>query len=377
MIRQPGVLTVTQLTRDIKEVLENIFVEVRVQGEISNLRQPASGHIYFSLKDEFSQIRCVFFRGAASGLKFSLKDGMSVVCLGRVGVYEKDGQYQLYISSVEPKGQGALQLAFQQLKEKLAKEGLFDESRKRPLKFLPEAIGVVTSPTGAVIRDILNVLNRRFPESHVIINPVRVQGDGAEKEIAIAIEEFNSLENVEVIILARGGGSLEDLWCFNEEIVARAIYNSKIPVLSAIGHETDYTIADFVADLRAPTPSAAAELVMPSKNELKDKIKTLLVSLKRALEDLVPQHQQRIDDLSGQMERAVLNRLKNEELKFRSLLNEMEALNPTAILKRGYSIAVSQETGKIIVSLSDVKPGAKIKTKLFDGEFSSEVIDLN
>lgn len=377
MIKQPRVLTVSELTRDIKEVLESIFVEIRVEGEISNLRRPASGHIYYTLKDERSQIRCVFFKGQASGLKFSLKDGIKVICSGRVGVYERDGQYQLYINSVEPKGQGALQLAFQQLKEKLAKEGLFDESRKRTLKFLPDKIGVVTSPTGAVIRDMLNVLDRRFPGSHVIINPVRVQGAGAEDEVASAIKEFNVLDNVDVIILARGGGSLEDLWCFNEEVVARAIYNSKIPVLSAVGHETDYTIADFVADLRAPTPSAAAEIVMPSKADLEDKIRELLSSLQRALIDLVPQHQQRIDDLTGQMERAVQNRFKNEELVLQSVINELEALNPLAILKRGYSIAALADTGKVIFSAKEVARGSKIRTRLFDGEFLSEVTDFN
>lgn len=374
-MQSPGILTVHELTTGIKEVLEGVFFEVSVLGEVSNVRQPASGHVYFILKDDTpSQIRCVLFKGAGLRLKFALTDGMQVVVSGRVGVYERDGQYQLYAREIIPKGQGALQLAFEQLKAKLLKEGLFDEARKRALPFLPEAIGVVTSPTGAVIRDILHILNRRFEGARVIVNPVRVQGPEAAEEIASALRIFNELKCVDVVILARGGGSLEDLWAFNEEIVARAIYESEIPVISAIGHETDYTIADFVADCRAPTPSAAAEIVMPSRFELKGQIQNLLAHLRSSFADIVPQHVQRIDDLAGQMERALEQRIKTESAELGGLIHQLEALNPLAILKRGYSITSDAATGRVLFSAKDVKAGERIKTKLLEGEFESQVL---
>ena len=376
MLKIPKILTVSELTGDIKEVLESVFAEVRVEGEISNLKQPSSGHIYFSLKDETSQIRCVLFKNAAIRLKFALADGLKVVCIGRVGVYEREGQYQFYCDAIEPKGIGALQLAYEQLKERLSKEGLFDESRKRNLPFLPRAIGVITSPTGAVIRDILHVLDRRFAQVHVIINPVRVQGDGAKEEIAQAIREFNELNNVDVIILARGGGSLEDLWCFNEEVVARAIYHSTIPVLSAIGHETDYTIADFVADFRAPTPSAAAEIVMPSRAELVKQVENLLTHVWRSLGDIVPQHEQRLDDLTQGLGRALEQKIRTGQVHLEGLLNELNALNPLAILKRGYSITSLLVNGKVLYSAQELKKGDKVKTRLSSGEFVSEVSDV-
>lgn len=372
---QPRVLTVSELTHDIKEVLENIFTSVRVEGEISNLRQPSSGHMYFSLKDQASQIRCVFFRHASLGLKFALKDGLKVILSGRVGVYEKDGQYQFYVNSVEPKGQGALQLAFEQLKEKLAKEGLFDEGRKRPLPFLPKTIGIVTSPTGAVIRDMLHVLARRFPAAHVLLNPVRVQGEGAAEEIVTAIKEFNEWNNVDVIILARGGGSLEDLWCFNEESVARAIAHSQIPILSAIGHETDTTIADFVADCRAPTPSAAAEIVMPSRQELDEKIENLVRYLWRSLSDFVPQYTQRLDGLLEGLSRGVFRLLDQEKMRLQGLMSQLEALNPLAVLQRGYSLTSLIKDGRVIRSAAQIKKGDCVKTRLWQGEFTSEVLE--
>ncbi len=376
MVKQPKILTVTEVTADIKEVLENVFAEVVVEGEVSNLRQPSSGHIYFSLKDDKTSLRCVFFRYAASRTKFALSDGMKVICFGRIGVYERDGQYQLYVNSIEPQGKGALQLAFEQLKEKLAKEGLFEESRKRALPYLPGSIGVVTSPTGAVIQDILNVLDRRFPGHHVIINPVRVQGEKAAVEIAEAIKDFNSLGNVEVIIIARGGGSLEDLWCFNEEAVARAIFDSSIPVISAVGHETDYTIADFVADRRAPTPSAAAEIVMPSKQELEDRIEALVLALRRNLASIVPQEMQRIDALTLGFIRAVTNRLSREDMHLKGLLDRLESLNPLAILKRGYSITSLVGNDKALYTSKGIKKGDKLRTRLSKGGLLSEVTEV-
>jgi len=264
------ILTVSELTQEIKNILDLKFSDIWIEGEISNLRIPPSGHIYFTLKDDFSQIRAVLFKMQARTLRFVLEDGLHVVCRGRVSVYERRGEYQLILEEVEPKGIGALQLAFLQLKDRLEKEGLFDPAHKKPIPMIPQTIGIVTSPTGAVIRDMLHIIHRRFENIHILLHPVRVQGEGASLEIAKAIEDFNKRMNVDVIIVGRGGGSLEDLWSFNEEIVARAIYHSKIPIVSAVGHETDYTISDFVADLRAPTPSAAAELVVREKREIKN-----------------------------------------------------------------------------------------------------------
>jgi exodeoxyribonuclease VII large subunit len=264
------ILTVSELTREIKDILEDKFPDIWVEGEISNLRVPSSGHIYFTLKDDFSQIRTVLFKMQARTLRFLLEDGLQVVCRGRVSLYEKRGDYQLILESIEPKGIGALQLAFLQLKERLEKEGLFDPTHKKPIPMIPQKIGIITSPTGAVIQDMLHILERRFENLHILLYPVRVQGEGAALEITEAIKYLNQWTEVDVIIVGRGGGSLEDLWAFNEEVVARAIYHSKIPIISAVGHETDYTIADFVADLRAPTPSAAAELVVRDKREIKN-----------------------------------------------------------------------------------------------------------
>src|SRR4030043_1347598 len=261
------ILTVSQLTAGIKDLLEATFEEGWVEGEISNLRRPPSGHLYFTLKDENSQIRGVLFKQQSRYLRFELEDGQHVICWGRVGIYEKRGEYQLILDYVVPRGIGSLQLAFGQFKQRLFEEGLFDQARKRPLPLVPKRIGIVTSPTGAVIRDMLHILRRRFANLHILLYPVRVQGEGASSEIAEAIKYFNQLTDVDVIIVGRGGGSLEDLWAFNEEAVARAIFHSKIPIISAVGHETDYTIADFVADLRAPTPSAAAELAVRDKRE--------------------------------------------------------------------------------------------------------------
>jgi exodeoxyribonuclease VII large subunit len=258
---------VSELTERIAGLLGREFQDISVEGEISNFRPAQSGHLYFTLKDARSQIRCVCFRDQARGLRFRPEDGLHVTIRGSIGVYEPRGDYQVYVSQIEPVGLGALQLAFEQLKKRLAEEGLFDQSRKKLLPLLPRRIGVVTSPTGAAIRDILRVLKRRFPNVHLLLFPVKVQGEGAAKEIAEAVYYFNRAQTADVLIVARGGGSLEDLWAFNEEVVARAIAASRIPVISGVGHETDFTIADFVADLRAPTPSAAAEIVVRSRQE--------------------------------------------------------------------------------------------------------------
>jgi exodeoxyribonuclease VII large subunit len=298
------VLSVTELTRRVKDLLEERFPSVWVEGEISNLRSPSSGHLYFTLKDANAQLAVVLFRGVAAKVGFKLKDGLQVIASGDLSVYEKSGQYQLVARQLLPKGLGALQLAFEELKQRLAKEGLFDPARKKQLPALPQRIGLVTSPTGAAIRDFLNIIGRRFPNVHIIINPVRVQGEGAAGEIAAAIDEFNALHasgklRLDVLIVTRGGGSLEDLWAFNEEVVARALARSRIPTISAVGHEIDFTISDFVADLRAPTPSAAAELVVKAKDEFLGQLAQCHSRLQKDLRLRLADARQRFSDLAS------------------------------------------------------------------------------
>lgn len=433
------IYTVTQLTTEIKNLLERNFEYIWVEGEISNLRIPTSGHIYFTLKDETAQIRAVMFRMQSRLLKFEPVDGLQVISYGRISVYEPRGEYQLIVDYLEPKGLGALQLAFEQLKEKLAQEGLFDPAHKKPIPKLPQKIGIVTSPTGAAIRDMLKIIERRYANVHIFIYPVRVQGPGAAQEIAQAIKELNEWPDIDVIIIGRGGGSLEDLWAFNEEVVARAIFNSRVPIISAVGHEIDYTIADFVADLRAPTPSAAAELVVQEKIELleglanlnnrlfhsfhsfleikKEKLHSLLYRLidprKRLSDQLL-----RIDDLSSRLfkaERQILLKkkeifqLKKDSLflhhpgrqisqaslhlqqlfrqmilaekgeirllrqKWQSWAERLKALNPLAILERGYSIAWLLPRDEIIKDASLLKPEDEVRVKVHKGEFMAKV----
>lgn len=315
------ILTVSEVTERIKLVLEDTFFDIWLEGEISNLRTPSSGHTYLTLKDDQSQMRAVLFKMQRRYLRFDPKDGMLVIARGRLSLYEPRGDYQLVIDYLEPKGVGALQIAFEQLKARLAQEGLFDPAHKRPLPILPRAIGIVTSPTGAVIRDMLHILRRRFANVQVCLYPVRVQGDGAAAEIVRGLEVLNDYPGIEVIIVARGGGSLEDLWPFNEESVARAIYQSAIPVISAIGHEIDYTIADFVADLRAPTPSAAAELVVRSKAEWSAEIHRLTQRLEHAMHH-------RLDNLWARLESSQQRRvLKDPWAPLHTLGQRLDDLN--------------------------------------------------
>ena len=355
---RPRVYSVTELTRKVRELLEEEIGEVWVEGEISNFRAQASGHLYFTLKDAGSQLSVVMFRGNAASLKFKLADGLQIMAFGELSVYEARGQYQLIARRMEPKGYGALQLAFEQLKQKLAAEGLFDAARKKPIPAYPEHIGIVTSPTGAAIRDILNIVERRFPNIHIVIAPVRVQGDGAAAEIAAAVDEFNALNEsgqlpLDVLIVTRGGGSIEDLWAFNEEPVARAVARSRIPTLSAVGHEIDFTICDFVADLRAPTPSAAAELVVKQRLELVETVALLgqrleretesaLEALKHRLElasssyvfrrpaELVRQYQQRMDDALASMENAAGQWIAARHARIGILGEQLARLSPAA-----------------------------------------------
>ncbi len=291
------IYTVSELTSQIRDLLEGEFPEVLVEGEVSNLRIPLSGHVFFTLKDPKSQLKAVIFKTQTRFLKFVLENGQHVLCWGRISVYEPKGEYRLIVDYLEPKGLGALQLAFEQLKKKLEAEGLFDPSHKKPLPLLPQRIGIVTSPKGAVIKDMLKVLKRRFENLHILIYPVRVQGEGAAEEIAEAIDYLGKSGLVDVIIVARGGGSIEDLWAFNEEIVVRSIFRCPVPVISAIGHETDYTISDFVADLRAPTPSAAAEMVVKQKEDLREKINLLHKRLFNAIKHILTLKEERLKRL--------------------------------------------------------------------------------
>lgn len=371
MLFEKHIFTVSELTKQIKRLLETSFGCLWVTGELSNVRQPSSGHYYFTIKDDSSQIRCVMFRQQAATLQFKLQDGMQAVIFARLSVYDRDGNYQLYAEIVEPKGKGSLQLAFEQLKVRLQQEGLFDESRKKPLPFLPGAIGIITSPTGAVIRDMLHVLEKRFDNCTVIIYPVKVQGQGAKEEVAQALDYFNDRRNVDVIVVARGGGSIEDLWVFNEEVVARAIAASTIPVISAIGHETDFTIADFVSDLRAPTPSRAAELVVPRKQDLVEHIESLASDLQGALKDLIPQQQQRIDDLLQGLQRAAEGIFTEKENELELQLSKLAMLNPLAILARGYSITSTAAEGVAITDVRHLRAGERIKTRFHRGEVMS------
>ncbi|HSA78892.1 MAG TPA: exodeoxyribonuclease VII large subunit [Nitrospirota bacterium] len=392
------ILTVTHLTIQIKNLLEGNFPDIWVEGEISNLSIPQSGHAYFTLKDEQSQIRSVLFRSSQRFLKFTLQHGMQVICRGRVSVYEPRGEYQLIVDYIEPKGIGALQLAFEQLKAKLEKEGLFDLDHKRPLPLLPQRIGIITSPTGAAIRDMLRVIKRRHPRMHILIYPVPVQGIEAAPAIVEAIQFFNQNQNVEVMIVGRGGGSLEDLWAFNEEPVARAIYASKIPVISAVGHETDYTISDFVADLRAPTPSAAAEMVVKSEESFREFISSLESSLIKSIRQqidltraarreftrllgdprrLLEQYVQRVDELTGRLATGLRHHVRRDRALLTALTAGLAHLNPLGILSRGYSVTRKLPEGVILKDASNVRPGDLLNTKLHNGEIVSRVEKSN
>ena len=398
MTQTPGkkIYTVSEITREMKVLLEGRFPGVWVEGELSNIRRPGSGHLYCTLKDEGSQLQAVIYRVDLARIRFELRDGVQVVALGDISVYAKAGRYQLAISEVEPKGIGALQLAFEQLKQRLAKEGLFDEVRKRPIPLLPERIGIVTSPTGAAIRDILNVIQRRFATVRILISPVRVQGETAAREIADALDGFNARADVDVIIVTRGGGSLEDLWAFNEEVVARAIARSRIPVISAVGHEIDYTISDFVADLRVPTPSAAAELVVAKKSELYQKIDMLssraasvmkerLSALRtrvrlcaqshvfRSPEDLVRPWQQLCDDLERRLQRSFGHRRDMLRASLCVVAGKIESLSPLAILSRGYSVITRESDGALVSAASQVKPGESVRARLHRGALVASV----
>lgn len=395
------VLSVSQLNRYIKmnfdadENLANIFIS----GEISNFTNHyRTGHLYFTLKDDSAAVRAVMFNSSAKRLKFMPEDGMKVIARGRVSVYEASGQYQLYVDDMQPDGVGALNLAYEQLKEKLQKEGLFSELHKKPLPPYPEKVGVITSPTGAAVRDIINVLGRRFPYAEIVFCPVLVQGDGAHLQLTDAVNLFNSERAADVIIIGRGGGSIEDLWEFNDEGLARAIYNSDIPVISAVGHETDFTICDFVADMRAPTPSAAAELAVPDANELQYALSALknrmflnvssgiadrrsrleYLTSKGALkspDEMLSNRSQRLDTAFSKMLSSYENRIGGKKVEFISAATALSKLDPMSVLMRGFAF-VSDKSGKNVYSSQALAKGDKINVRFHDGSAVCEVKEI-
>jgi len=398
MMTSTNILTVSEVNKYIKDMIsrDGILSGLWVKGEISNFKNHYSGHFYFSLKDEKSVLKCVMFRSNASLLPFVPEDGMKVIIRGYVSVFERDGQYQLYAEEIQPDGIGALYIAFEKLKKKLEAEGLFDAAKKKKLPYLPKAIGVVTSSTGAVIRDIINVLSRRFYNFNLKLYPVQVQGEQAAGQIAAAVRRFNELDNVDVIIVARGGGSLEDLWPFNEEIVARSIYESRIPVISAVGHETDFTIADFVADVRAPTPSAAAELVMPERALVENRLDSLKLRLRNAVMKKTAMERLLLRKIEGSVAfRQPLNKIYQERMlldvqkkymqKALSALNTnyrnklsllaatLDTLSPLKSLARGYSITKSKKDGSLVRSVHAVSIGDRLEINLMDGRLGCTV----
>lgn len=391
-------ITVTDLNKYIKGRIDNdeMLNNVLVKGEISNFKNHYTGHMYFTLKDENSLIKCVMFKTYTTHLSFMPKDGMKVIVLGGVSVFERDGVYQIYAKAMKEDGLGNLYVAYEELKNKLSNEGLFDEKYKKPIPFMPKTIGVLTSNTGAVIRDIINVSTRRNPNVNIRLYPVPVQGSGAGEKIAEGIEFMNKNKLADVLIIGRGGGSIEDLWPFNEEVVARAIFNSKIPIISAVGHETDFRIADFVADLRAPTPSAAAELAVANIDDVRETLKAYnnryKVSLKKKIELMkmsyekcmtrqafknptqkINEQYMLIDMKVKSLQNSILLKIKEDKTKFVKEVAKLDALSPLKTLTRGYSI-ISKQDGRIAKEVRDLSQGEKVSIRLSDGKVDAQVL---
>ena len=385
------VLTVTQLNEYAKSLLERdpLLRGLSVRGEISGFKRHSSGHLYFSLKDDDALIRCAMFRQSAQSLLFEPRDGVSVLASGSVSLYTKDGQYQFYVRTMEEAGEGVLYRRFMMLKTRLEAQGLFDPSHKKPIPFLPKCIGVVTSPTGAALQDIINIVKRRYPSMHLLLYPVKVQGEGAAEEIARAISEMNRLALADVLIVGRGGGSMEDLWAFNEEVVARAVYESKIPIVSAVGHETDFSIADFAADLRAPTPSAAAELCVPEYGKLINRVEELSFALKAAPRNraqtlraslaaaarssgfAAPKNvsqrlRQDVEARKTALENVSRAAVVGAYGRLEQLNGRMEALSPHLVLKRGYAL-VKKRDGSFLTSVYALAEVKEAEVVLHDG----------
>ena len=385
---EPKIATVSQINGYIKKILDSniILNDIWIKGEISNFKLHYSGHMYITLKDEGGVLKAVMFKSAASGLNFKPEDGMKVLARGRISVYEAGGSYQLYIEEMIPDGVGELYIAYEQLKKRLEEEGLFRDEHKKPIPQFPEKVGVITAATGAAVRDIINVITRRYPHAEIILYPSLVQGAGAASNISKGISYFNEHNMVDVIIAGRGGGSIEDLWAFNEEIVARSIFSSKIPIISAVGHETDFTIADFVADLRAPTPSAAAEIAVPSQLELVSRVmvdksritnamikridaeRKKLKSLKvKNPKDTIMDSYQKVDNLYKQVEKNFMIKLMWGKDQLGTLAAKLDALSPLKVMARGYAIPMDDE-GNVIRYAKDMEPGMEFNLKLSDGE---------
>ena len=393
------VLTVSQINAYIKALLDEIphIKNVYISGEISNFKHYPSGHMYFTLKDSKSQLKCVMFSSDNYKLRFEPENGMKVVCFGQVGVYERDGVYQLYARDMQPQGIGSLALAFEQLKEKLGAEGLFAEEHKKPLPKYPSKIGVATSNMGAAVEDIKNILGRRFPLCEVVIVPTQVQGDTAFKDIVKSIEFLDKLPDVDIIIVGRGGGSIEDLWAFNTEEVARAVYNCKTPIISAVGHETDYTICDFVADLRAPTPSAAAELAVPDIENEKLMILNMSAAIESSVNRMIEKQEERLsaiktnsplsdinlffDNLQGRIDeqfkslyKSFSNIVSYKENALKGIAGALNALSPLAVLSRGYTITKSE--GSVVKSASELCENKELNVIFSDGEVKALINEV-
>ena len=393
-MEQSTAITVSTLVNLLQEVVEDNFVDVLVQGELSNVSQPPSGHYYFTLKDKTGQIKCAMFRSQARALRFKPADGLAVICRARASVYPQRGELQLIVSSIEPEGVGGLQLAFEQLKQKLENEGLFSPELKQPLPNFPQTIGIVTSATGAAIHDILNVLRRRSAGVRVLLRSVRVQGVDAAEEIAAALVELNNTAEIDVIIVGRGGGSREDLWAFNEEVVARTIAAAKVPIISAVGHEVDVSISDLVADLRAPTPSAAAELVVKNRQELEQHLDQMTIRLAAQMRSRLVLLQNRLDGAAKRLRSPIakveLQRLRLEQTQMRlqqaistfvaqhkyqlSLLaSRLESLSPLAVLSRGYAIVKAEKTSEVVHDPESLQVGDNILLTFATGEATAKV----
>jgi len=400
---QPAnVWSVSQLTSYLREVLESdeVLQDVWVRGEISNFSRPSSGHLYFTLKDSDASVRCVMWRNAASRLKFDPREGLAVEAHGSMGVYEVSGQVQLYIDTLQPAGEGALYQEFLRLKSDLEAEGLFDPERKRPIPQIPRVIGIVTSPTGAALQDMLNTLRRRYPIAEVVIVPTAVQGIDAPPGIVAALERINTEIHPDVILIGRGGGSIEDLWAFNDERVVRAVSASNTPVISGVGHETDFTLTDFAADLRAPTPTAAAEVAAPDRTELlstvielanqqtmrlRERIADLRwehIQLANALERLSPVHaintyRQRLDEFIIRLERAIQNKLERKNLQLQTFQQSLRSLNPQAVLQRGYAIVTRLDDGALIKNAAQVRKDDPVHIQVSQGEMDASITRIN
>jgi exodeoxyribonuclease VII large subunit len=395
------ILSVTQINEYIRALLaqDDVLSMIMVRGEISNLTFHRSGHIYFTLKDESSVLKAVMFRSSAQRVRFALQEGMNIIVSGRISVYPQSGQYQLYAEDIQPDGIGALYIAYEQIKERLAKEGLFDAARKKPIPKYPNTVGIITSPTGAAIHDMINVISRRFPMTKILLYPALVQGDNAYRSLISGVQYFNNEQAVDVIIIGRGGGSMEDLWAFNNVDLAYAIANSKIPTISAVGHESDFTICDFVADLRAPTPSAAAELAVPDTITVRNLLRSYISSAEKSIisdiqkyrnllslisssrvliskEDLLNEYRMKLDLASDKLDNGINNLLNNRKYEFDILTTKLNAISPLNTLKRGYTIALNED-GRAVSSVDNINTSQKLYISFADGSISATVNEIN